>query len=97
MIPLIQFIVMLIDLYIWIIVAGAILSWLVTFGVVNTNNRFVYMIGDFLYRISEPAIAPIRRYMPDLGGIDLSPLVLILLLIFIQQVVLIGWIAPVFL
>jgi len=97
MIPLIQFIVMLIDLYIWIIVAGAILSWLVTFGVVNTNNRFVYMVGDFLHRITEPALVPIRRYMPDLGGIDLSPMVLILLLIFIQQVVLIGWIAPAFL
>ncbi|GAB4233332.1 MAG: YggT family protein [Methyloligellaceae bacterium] len=97
MIPLIKFIVMLIDIYIWIIIASAILSWLVAFGVVNTNNKFVYMVGDFLYRVTEPALRPIRRFLPDLGGIDISPLVLILILIFIQQVVLIGWIAPAFL
>ncbi|RMF10602.1 MAG: YggT family protein, partial [Alphaproteobacteria bacterium] len=62
-----------------------------------TNNKFVYMVGDFLYRVTEPALRPIRRFLPDLGGIDISPLVLILILIFIQQVVLIGWIAPAFL
>ncbi|RME97548.1 MAG: YggT family protein, partial [Alphaproteobacteria bacterium] len=68
MIPLIKFIVMLIDIYIWIIIASAILSWLVAFGVVNTNNKFVYMVGDFLYRVTEPALRPIRRFLPDLGG-----------------------------
>ena len=77
-------------------IASAILSWLIAFGVVNTNNRFVYTIADVLYRVTEPAIAPIRRFMPDLGGIDISPVILILLLIFLQSVVLIGWIAPMF-
>ncbi len=96
MIPLINFIVMIIQLYIWVIIASAVMSWLIAFGVVNTNNRFVYLVADFLHRVTEPAIAPIRRYMPDLGGIDISPIVLILLLIFIQSVVLLGWIAPMF-
>lgn len=96
MIPLINFIVMVIQLYIWVIIASAVMSWLIAFGVVNTHNRFVYMIADFLHRVTEPAIAPIRRYMPDLGGIDISPIILILLLIFIQSVVLIGWLAPMF-
>jgi YggT family protein len=96
MIPLINFIAYVIGLYIWIIIAAAIMSWLIAFGVVNTHNKFVYAVTDFLYRITEPAIAPIRRYMPNLGGIDISPLVLILLLIFIRDVVLFGWIAPAF-
>lgn len=96
MIPLINFIVMVIQMYIWVIIASAVMSWLIAFGVVNTHNRFVFMVADFLQRVTEPAIAPIRRYMPDLGGIDISPIILILLLIFIQSVVLIGWLAPIF-
>lgn len=96
MIPLISFLAMVISMYIWIIIAAAIMSWLIAFGVVNTHNKFVYTVVDFLYRITEPAIAPIRQFMPNLGGIDISPLVLILLLIFIRDVVLIGWIAPAF-
>jgi YggT family protein len=75
-----------IELYIWILIAGAVLSWLVAFNVVNTRNRFVQMAGDFLYRITEPALQPIRRILPSLGGIDLSPVVLILALLFLQQV-----------
>lgn len=96
MIPLINFIAMVISLYIWVIIAAAIMSWLIAFGVVNTHNKFVYTVVDFLYRITEPAIAPIRQFMPNLGGIDISPLILILLLIFIRDVVLYGWIAPAF-
>ena len=97
MIPLIQFIVMVVDLYIWVIIASAVLSWLVAFGVVNTSNRFVYTLGDMLHRITEPALRPIRQVVPNLGGIDLSPVILILALIFIKNVVLIGWLAPMFL
>ena len=74
-----------ITLYIWCLIISAILSWLVAFNVVNTQNRIVYMIGDFLYRVTEPALAPIRRFLPDLGGIDISPIVLILLLLFIRS------------
>lgn len=84
--PLFWLLMTVIDLYIWVLIAGAILSWLIAFNVVNTQNRFVYSVGDFLYRVTEPALKPIRRYLPNLGGIDISPLVLILLLLFAQQV-----------
>ncbi len=70
----------IIDLYTWALIVSAILSWLVAFNVVNTRNRFIYMVGDTLYRLTEPVLAPIRRMMPNLGGIDISPLLVILLL-----------------
>ncbi len=74
-----------IHLYIWCLIISAVLSWLVAFNVVNTQNRIVYTIGDFLYRVTEPALGPIRRFLPNLGGIDLSPIVLILLLLFARN------------
>jgi YggT family protein len=79
----------IISIYIFLLIAQAILSWLVAFQVVNTRNRFVYLVGDFLYRITEPALRPIRRILPSLGGIDVSPVVLILLLIFIRDFLLV--------
>lgn len=94
MVPLIGFLAMVINLYIWVIIAAAILSWLIAFNVVNTHNRVVYMIADALYRLTEPALRPIRKYLPNLGGLDISPIVLILLLIFLRDVVLIGWLLP---
>jgi YggT family protein len=84
--PLFWLITTVIDLYIWVIIIGAVLSWLVAFNVVNTSNRFVWAVGDFIHRISEPALRPIRGILPNLGGIDISPMVLILLLIFTKQV-----------
>ena len=84
--PLFWLIATVIDLYIWVIIIGAVLSWLVAFNVVNTRNRFVWAVGDFIHRISEPALRPIRSILPNLGGIDISPLVLILLLIFAKQI-----------
>jgi YggT family protein len=86
LVPLIQILRVAIDLYIWAIIISAILSWLVTFNVLNTSNRFVYMVGDVLYRITDPALRPIRRVVPVMGGIDLSPIVLILLLWFVDGV-----------
>jgi YggT family protein len=74
-----------IEIYIWLLIAAAVLSWLVSFGVINSYNRAVATIGDFLYRITEPALRPIRQFMPNLGGIDLSPMVLILLLVFLRN------------
>jgi YggT family protein len=74
-------------IYIWILIAAAILSWLVAFNVINTRNRVVYQIGDFLYRLTEPALRPIRNVLPNLGGIDISPLVLILALFFIRDLI----------
>ena len=94
MVPLLGFIAMIIGLYIWVIIIGAILSWLVVFDIVNRRNRVVYLIGDSLHRLTEPALRPIRRVMPDLGGLDLSPVVLILGLIFLRDVVIYGWILP---
>jgi YggT family protein len=75
------------NFYMWMIILSAVLSWLVAFNVVNTRNPFVAAVGDFLYRITEPALRPIRSFLPSLGGIDLSPLILILIIIFIQQLI----------
>ena len=72
------------QLYVWLLIAAAILSWLVAFNVVNTRNQFVAMIGEFLYRITEPVLRPIRNMLPAMGGIDISPIILILSIIFIR-------------
>jgi YggT family protein len=85
--PLLRVLVIAIDLYIWAVIISAILSWLVQFGVVNTRNQFVSMIGEFLWRLTEPALRPIRRFVPKFGGIDISPVVLILALMFVQMVI----------
>jgi YggT family protein len=74
-----------ISIYIWLLIAQAILSWLVAFGIVNRYNRVVNTIGDFLWRVTEPLLRPIRRVLPDLGGIDVSPVILILLLWFLRD------------
>jgi len=75
------------DLYLWIVIAAAIFSWLVAFNVVNTRNQVVAMIAEFLYRITEPALRPIRNLLPNLGGLDISPINLFLIIIFIQRVI----------
>ena len=69
-----------INLYVWALIIAAVLSMLIAFNVLDTRNRFVWAVGDFFYRITEPALRPIRRRLPNLGGVDLSSLVLILLL-----------------
>jgi YggT family protein len=74
-----------ISIYVWLLIAQAVLSWLVAFGVVNRYNRVVATIGDFLWRVTEPLLRPIRRVLPDLGGIDISPVILILLLWFLRN------------
>jgi YggT family protein len=76
------------QLYIYLLVAAAVLSWLIAFNVVNVRNQFVGMVADFLYRITEPALRPIRNLMPNLGGIDISPVILIFIIIFIRYVIL---------
>ena len=80
-----------IDLYTWVLIIWVIMSWLIAFNVINTRNRAVYLIGDFLNRVTEPALRPIRRVIPNLGGIDLSPLVLILLLYFVRNLLFEYW------
>ncbi len=74
-----------IGLYMWAVIISVVLTWLVQFNVINTSNRMVYQIGDFLYRITEPAMRPIRQVIPSVGGIDLSPLIVILILGFLRQ------------
>lgn len=76
-----------INIYIWVVLGSVILSWLVAFNVINTHNRFVFIVGDVLHKLTEPVLAPIRRLLPNIGGIDLSPLALILLLMFLQNLV----------
>ncbi|WP_336055224.1 YggT family protein [Nitratireductor sp. CH_MIT9313-5] len=85
MLALIQTIVMALDIYWWLIIGSAIFSWLYAFNVVNSSNQFVGAVGNFLYRVTEPALRPIRRVLPDLGGIDISPIILLLILFFIRQ------------
>ena len=84
---LLDVIVHLLNLYIYLLVAAAVLSWLMAFNVVNTRNQFVAMTAEFLYRITEPVLRPIRNLLPNLGGIDVSPVVLILLIILIERVI----------
>jgi YggT family protein len=74
-----------ITIYIWLLIAQAVLSWLVAFGVVNRHNRAVAMVGDMLWRLTEPVLRPIRSFLPNLGGIDISPVILILLLVFVRN------------
>ena len=80
-------ILLVLDLYIWLLIAAAVLSWLVAFNVVNSRNQFVAMVGDFLFRITEPVLRPIRNMLPSLGGLDMSPVVLILIIILIEKLI----------
>lgn len=76
-----------ISIYIWIVIANIALSWLIQFGIVNARQPFVQQVGEFLFRATEPALSPIRRRMPNLGGIDLGPMVLIIALMFTRMLV----------
>jgi YggT family protein len=88
MVELFSFISLLLTLYIYILVAAAVMSWLIAFNVVNPRNQFVAMVGEFLYRITEPVLRPIRKLLPNMGGIDISPLIVIVIIWFIQLVIL---------
>src|SRR5271154_7158926 len=83
--PLVVVINFVIDLFKWVLIASIVMSWLVAFNVVNTRNRAVYMISDMLYRITEPALRPLRRVIPNMGAVDLSPIALFLILWLIQM------------
>ncbi len=73
------------QLYVWLLIASAVMSWLVAFNVVNTRNDVVRTIWNFLYQVTEPVLRPIRNILPNLGGIDISPIILVLLLLFISN------------
>ncbi len=95
MLALISTIDYALNIYTWIIIASAVFSWLYAFNIVNARNPFVASVGDFLYKVTEPVLKPIRRFMPDLGGVDVSPIVLFIIIYFIRQLL---WtsIAPLF-
>ncbi|GJD88522.1 MULTISPECIES: YggT family protein [Methylobacterium] len=76
-----------INLFIYVLIASAVLSWLVAFNVVNVRNPIVAQIGEVLYRLTEPVLRPIRNLLPNLGGVDISPVILILLLLFVQRLI----------
>jgi YggT family protein len=71
-------------IYVWLLIGQAVLSWLLAFGVINRYNQTVSVIGDFLYRVTEPALRPIRAILPNFGGIDISPVILILIIYFLR-------------
>jgi YggT family protein len=96
MIAVFQTIDLALGIYTWIIIGSAIFSWLYAFNVINANNRFVGMIGEFLYKTTEPALRPIRRILPDLGGLDISPIVLLIAIFFVRTFIATS-IAPIFL
>ena len=76
-----------ISIYTWIVIGSVIFSWLISFGIINQHSQAVRMIGDFLHRATEPVLAPIRKILPNLGALDFSPVVLILLLYFVRNLI----------
>ena len=85
MLALFQTIDLALNLYTWVLILSAIFFWLYAFNVINSSNQFVSAIGSFLYNVTEPALRPIRRVLPNLGGIDISPIILLLLIFFIRS------------
>ncbi|EFO32718.1 yggt family protein [Roseibium sp. TrichSKD4] len=80
-------VLLVLNLYVYVIIASAIFSWLYAFNIINSSNQIISTIGQTLYNLTEPALRPIRRVMPNLGGIDLSPIVLLLGIFFLQNVI----------
>ena len=84
---LLSLILMILDFYTYIIFAMVIMSWLITFNVINLNNRFVYMLWDAVNKLTAPLLGPIRRFLPNFGGLDVSPIVLLLAIFFIRNLI----------
>jgi YggT family protein len=83
--PIIYVLITILDLYRWLLIAAAIFSWLIAFNVVNTRNQFVSAVAEFLYRITEPVLAPIRRVLPNFGGLDISPVIAFFLILLVEM------------
>ena len=84
--PIFGLIDIILGLYVWVLIISIIMSWLINFSVLNTSNRFVSVVSDMLFKLTEPALRPIRRFMPNLGGLDLSPIILLLAIWFVRSV-----------
>ena len=85
MLALIRTVDFALDIYTWILIGSAVFSWLYAFNVVNSRNQFVASLGSFLFKVTEPVLRPIRRFMPDLGGVDISPIFALVIIYFIRQ------------
>lgn len=85
--PILWLILTILDIYFWILIAMVVMSWLVAFNIINNHNNFVRQVSYALYRLTEPVLGPIRRFLPDLGGIDISPIIAIIALQFIRYIV----------
>jgi YggT family protein len=85
LVPILEVVDLLLRIYMWIIIAAAVMSWLISFRVINTYSRPVSIIGDFLYRATEPALRPIRRFLPNFGGLDISPVILLIVIWLIRM------------
>jgi YggT family protein len=85
MYALFQTIDLALSIFTWILIGSAIFSWLYAFNVINSSNRFVASLGQFFYNVTEPVLRPIRRFMPDLGGIDISPIIVLLIIFFLRS------------
>ena len=89
--PFLDLVLVVLKLYSWALIISVILSWLVAFNVLNTHSPLVSAIGGFLYRLTEPLLKPIRQFLPDFGGIDISPVVLLLLIWFVENLLITYW------
>ena len=87
MIALLNTVIYVLEIYKWIIIGSAIFSWLYAFKVINTNNQFVNGVGRFFYAATEPVLRPIRRFLPDMGGIDISPIIVFVAIYFLEQII----------
>ncbi|MBO3762495.1 YggT family protein [Ciceribacter sp. L1K23] len=85
MLALFQTIDLALTIFTWILIASAIFSWLYAFNVINSNNSFVNSLGTFFYNVTEPVLRPIRRFLPNLGGIDISPIIVLLIIFFLRS------------
>jgi YggT family protein len=85
LVPILEVVDLLLRIYMWIIIAAAVMSWLISFRVINTYSRPVSIIGDFLYRATEPVLRPIRRFLPNFGGLDISPVILLIVIWLIRM------------
>jgi len=83
--PVIRVLIAILDIYWWLVIIQAVASWLIAFNILNTYSRPVAMILDFLYRATEPALRPIRRFVPPLGGLDVTPIILLLLIWLVEM------------
>ena len=84
---ILDLIIVVLELYKWCLIGAVILSWLNYANVINASNQFVYLVSNFLFRITEPALRPIQRWIPNFGGLDISPIILILVIWFVQRLI----------